>query len=62
MDLEENDLDDISLKNNFSKNGEMQNNAHAHVLNGKNENNISSILTKLTHRTGECLKSIEELK
>ena len=60
MDLGENDLDYISLKNNFSKNGEMQNNAHAHVLNGKNENNIR--LTKLTHRTGECLKSIEELK
>ena len=60
MDLGENDLDDISLKNNFSRNGEMQNNAHAHVINGTNGNNIR--LTKLTHKTGEFLKSIEEFK
>ena len=38
----------------------MQNNAHAHVINGTNGNNIR--LTKLTHKTGEFLKSIEEFK
>ena len=38
----------------------MQNNAHAHVINGTNGNNIR--LTKSTHKTGEFLKSIEEFK